>query len=179
MKAKLLSLFKKWASWKSVLFFFALQMLFNIVIMPAFSGSNQHDLPTLDLQFAYTPERAYEIVASYTPEMRQAAAFTRLTLDIIYPIIYGMMLSLLLMLTFRRAFVSRPFADAAVFLPWGGVLFDYLENICFAIIFLAYPQKYPFIAQLAAIFTSIKWSLIGLSFVLIVVGGVKWLLTKK
>jgi hypothetical protein len=179
MKTKLLSFFEKWASWKSVLAFFALQMLFNLVIMPAFSGSNEHDLPVLDLQFFYTPQQAYEIVAAYTPAMRQAAAITRLTLDIIYPLVYGMMLSLLLVLTFRRAFTPGKIADLAVFIPWGGVLFDYLENIGFAIIFLSYPKEYFFIAQISAIFTALKWTLIGVGFVLALIGGVKLIFANK
>lgn len=179
MKTKPIAFFEKWASWKSVLAFFALQMLFNLVIMPAFSGSNEHNLPVLDLQFFYTPQQAYEIVAAYTPAMRQAAATTRLTLDIIYPLVYGMMLSLLLVLTFRRAFTPSKLADAAVFIPWGGVLFDYLENIGFAIIFLSYPKEYFFIAQISAIFTALKWTLIGVGFVLALIGGVKLAFANK
>ena len=179
MKTKLLDFFEKWASWKSVLLFFALQMVFSIYIMPAFSGSGESDLPTLDLQFFYTPERAYEIIAAYTPAMRQAAAVTRLTLDIIYPVIYGMMLAFLLTLTFRRAFAPKTFADWAVFIPWGGVLFDYLENICFATMFLAYPQEFYGLAFVAGIFTAIKWTLIGLAFPLALIGGVKLVFTKK
>lgn len=179
MKNKTILFFEKWAGWKSVLLFFALQMLFSIVIMPAASGSNDTDLPILDLQYFYTAEQAYEIVAAYTPAMRQAAAVTRLTLDIIYPVVYGMMLALLLTLTFRRAFSPKTFADAAVFIPWGGVLFDYLENIGFAIIFLSYPKEFHFLAQVSAIFTALKWSLIGLAFLLALVGGLKLVTSKR
>ena len=175
MKEKLLSRFERWANWRNILFFFALQMLFNLVIMPAGSGSGDHDLPILDLQFFYTPEYAYEVIAAYTPSMRQATALTRLTLDIVYPLVYGMMLSLLLMLTFKRTF----HADWAVFIPWGGVLFDYLENIGFAIMFLSYPKEFYFIAQASAVFTFLKWTLIGLAFLLVLIGGVKGLISKK
>ena len=175
MKTTLLSFFEKWASWKSVLLFFALQMLFSIVIMPAASGSGEHDLPILDLQFFYTPKQAYEIIGAYTPAMRQIAAITRLTLDIIYPVIYGMMLSLLLMITFRRAFA----VDWVVFIPWGGVLFDYLENIGFAIMFLSYPKEFFFLSQVSAIFTALKWILIGLAFLLALIGGVKLAFRKR
>ncbi len=183
MKTKLISLFEKWANWKNVLLFFALQMLFNLVIMPAFSGSNTHDLPTLDLQFFYTPQRAYEIIAAYTPELRQAAAITRLTLDIIYPLVYAMMLTLLLVLTFRRAFPAtddsvRSIFDFVLFIPWAGVLFDYLENICIATMFLNYPKEFYFLAQVAAIFTFLKWTLIGAGFVLALIGGVKLVFVK-
>ena len=153
-------------------------MLFSIVIMPAASGSSDNDLPVLDLQFFYTPEQAYEIIAAYTPAMRQAAAITRLTLDIVYPVIYGMMLALLLTLTFRRVFAPKAFADAAVFIPWGGVLFDYLENICFATMFLSYPKEFYTLAQISAIFTALKWTLIGIAFLLALIGGVKLMLRR-
>ncbi len=195
MKTKLISLFEKWANWKNVLLFFALQMLFNLVIMPAFSGSNTHNLPTLDLQFFYTPQRAYEIIAAYTPELRQAAAITRLTLDIIYPLVYGTMLTLLLVLTFRRAFPATDASgdetassqeyspcgfifDFVLFIPWAGVLFDYLENICIATMFLSYPKEFYSLAQVAAIFTFLKWTLIGAGFVLALIGGVKLVFVK-
>ena len=169
MKNKLIAFFEKWANWKNVLIFFALQMLFSIVIMPAASGSDANELPILDLQFFYTPQQAYDIIAAYTPAMRQAAAITRLTLDVIYPVIYGMMLTLLLMLTFRRAFAK----DAVIFLPWGGVLFDYLENVGFATMFLSYPREFHALAQVTAIFTALKWTLIGVAFLLTLVGGLK------
>lgn len=170
MEKKLLSLFEKWASWKSVLGFFALQMLFNLVIMPAFSGSDAHDLPVLDLQFFYTPQRAYEIIGMYSPQLRHAAAIVRLTLDIIYPLTYGMVLALLLVITFRRAFAPHPFAETAVFIPWGGALFDYLENLGIATMFFSYPKEYTFLAQITGVLTAIKWSLIGIAFLLALIG---------
>jgi len=172
MKKKFLPFFEKWASWKSVLGFFTLQMLFNLVIMPAFSGNEAQDLPVLDLQFFYTPQRAYEIIGMYSPQLRHTAAIARLTLDIIYPLTYGMMLALLLVITFRRAFTPNPFADWALFLPIGGVLFDYLENFGIATMFFSYPKEYAFLARITGFLTATKWSLIGISFLLALFGGV-------
>ena len=179
MKTKLLTLFEKWANWKSILALFALQMLFNLVIMPAGSGSDTHDLPTLDLQFFYTPQRAYEIISAYTPELRQSAAMTRLTLDIIYPIVYGLMICFLLIVTFRQAFPNFRFADVAVFIPWGGVLFDYLENFGLATMYLSYPTELYFLARVTSIFTAFKWILIGTDFVLVLIGAVKLAFRKR
>ncbi|MBT3338519.1 MAG: hypothetical protein HN855_14635 [Anaerolineae bacterium] len=179
MKTKLLTLFEKWANWKNILALFALQMLFNLVIMPSASSSDTHDIPILDLQFFYTPQRAYEIISAYTPELRQAAAMTRLTLDIIYPIVYGLMLTLLLVVTFRRAFPNFRFADAAVFLPWSGVLFDYLENFGLATMYLSYPTEFYTLAWITSVFTALKWTLIGLGFVLALIGGVKLAFVKE
>lgn len=212
MKSKLLTTFEKWASWKSILALFALQMLFNLVIMPGASSNDTHDLPVLDLQFFYTPERAYEIISAYTPELRQAAAITRLTLDIIYPLVYGLMICLLLIVTFRRAFpVStqsmddsarsmllqrsslpddeiatsgyrlprKDILDNIIFIPWGGVLFDYLENFGLATMYLSYPTELYLLAWTTTIFTSLKWTLIGVGFLLALIGGVKLVFMKR
>lgn len=173
MKEKIISTLEKWASWKNVLIFFALQMLFNLVILPGASGSSQHDFPVLDLQFFYTPEKVYEILGAYTPAMRQASAYGRLTADMVYPLVYGFMISFLLVLTFRRAFDNKPATDAAILLPWGGVLGDYLENIALSILYFQYPTQLIFVAWAATIFTMLKWTLIGISFALVLIGGVK------
>ena len=179
MKNQLLTTFEKWANWKSILALFALQMLFNLVLLPSASSSDTHDLPILDLQFWYTPQRAYEIIGAYPAELRQAAAITRLTLDLIYPLVYGLLISFLLIVTFRRAFPKSNFADLAVFIPWGGVLGDYLENFGLATMYLSYPTELVPLAWMTAVFTTIKWTLIGIGFVLVLVGAVKLAFDKK
>ena len=164
---------EKWANWKSIIALFALQMLFNLVIMPGISSSNTNDLPILDLHFWYTPQRAYEIIGAYPPELLRSAAIGRLTVDMVYPLVYGMLISFLLIVTFRRAFQKNKFIDLIVFIPWGGVLGDYLENISLSTMYLQYPTELIPLAWLASIFTATKWTLIGIGFVLVLVGAVK------
>ena len=178
MKEKIISTLEQWASWKNVLVFFALQMLFNFVILPGASGSNEHDLPVLDLQFFYTPEKAYEILSAYTPAMRQASAYGRLTADMVYPLVYGFMLSFLIILTFGRAFANKRITDAAILIPWSGVLGDYIENIALSILYLQYPTELTPVAWIASIATLLKWTLIGISFLLALIGGVKLVLKR-
>ena len=196
MKNKLLILFEKWAKWKNILALFALQMLFSLVIMPSASSSDTHDIPILDLQFFYTPQRAYEIIGAYSPELRQAAAITRLTLDIIYPLVYGLMLCLLLVISFRKAFPAsspkeneiassdyRPSRkdtfDFVIFIPWVGVLFDYLENFGLATMYLSYPTEFYLLARVTSVFTALKWIFIGISFLLALIAAVKLDFVKK
>lgn len=179
MKTKLLTIFEKWANWKSILALFALQMLFTLVIMPSASSSGKLELPILDLHFWYTPQQAYQIIADTPPELRQIAAITHLTLDIIYPIVYGLLICLILIVTFRWAFPKSRFADAAIFVPWSGVLFDYLENFGLATMYLSYPTELIPLAWATAVFTSLKWTLIGVGFGLVLIGGVKLTFTKK
>ena len=179
MKNQLITTFEKWANWKSILALFALQMLFNLVLLPGMSSSDTHDLPILDLHFWYTPQRAYEIIGAYPAELRQATAITRLTLDIIYPVVYGLMLCLLLVVAFKRAFPKSRFVDVAIFIPWAGMLFDYLENFGLATMYLSYPTELISLAWITAVFTALKWTLIGLGFVLVLIGAVKLTFDKK
>ena len=173
MTTKLLAAFGKWANWKSILVLFALQMLFNLVILPGASTNDKQDLPILDLHFWYTPQRLYEVIAAYPPELLRSAAIGRLTVDMIYPLVYGLLISFLLTVTFRRAFQNYRFADFSLFIPWGGVLGDYLENIGLATMYLSYPTKLVPLAWFTAIFTAAKWTLIGIAFVLVLIGAVK------
>ncbi|OQX63870.1 MAG: hypothetical protein B5M51_04560 [Anaerolinea sp. 4484_236] len=209
MKTNFLTAFEKWANWKSILALFGLQTLFVLVILPGASSGNTTDLPSLDMQFWYTPQRAYQIISAHSPETLRAMAITRLTIDIIYPLVYGLMISFLLIVSFRRAFPpsmddsarsmllqrsslmkgetasSREHAprggisDFIVFIPWGGVFFDYLENISLATMYLSYPTKLIPLAWMASIFTAIKWALIGIGFALVLIGAVKLAFTKK
>lgn len=177
MKTRLVALFEKKANWKNVLLFFALQVFFNVVILPSMSAGDARNRPILDLQFFYTPAQAYAIISAYAPAVRQTAALMHLTLDIIYPLVYGTLLSLLLVLTWRRACASAD--DNLVFLPWLGVLFDYLENIGLASLYLAYPARLVGLAWITAALTAAKWTAVGASFVLIVTGGVKLVFVKR
>jgi len=174
MNAKMLNnILEKWANWKSILALFILQNLFVLVILPGASPSNLSDQPSLDMHFSYTPQRAYQVISAHSSEALQAMAITRLTLDIVYPLVYGLLISFLLIVTFRRAFPKNKFTDLVVFIPWGGVLFDYLENISLATMYLSYPTKLIPLAWMATIFTAIKWTLIGIGFALVLIGAVK------
>jgi len=102
-----------------------------------------------------------------------------LTLDLIYPLVYGLLISFLLIVTFQRAFPKKNSADLAVFIPWSGVLFDYLENFGLATMYLSYPTELIPIAWMTAVFTTTKWTLIGIGFLLILVGAVKLAFDKK
>ena len=173
MQQKLITAFEKWANLKSIFALFALQIIFVLVILPGATSSDTHDLPILDLQFGYTPQRAYEIIAAYPPELLRSAAIGRLTVDMVYPLVYGLLLSFLLILTFRRAFPESEFADFVIFIPWGSVLGDYLENICLSIMYFSYPAELLSLAWVASIFTAAKWILIGVGYMLVLVGAVK------
>ena len=55
-------------------------------------------------------------------------------------------------------------------LPFGAVIFDYLENISTSIVMWFYPLRVDFIGFLATVLTPIKWTLLSIAFLLLIPG---------
>jgi hypothetical protein len=53
-----------------------------------------------------------------------------------------------------------------------GALFDYLENVSTSLVMGRYPAQTPVVDLLAPLFTALKWGLLGVSFLLLLVGVV-------
>ncbi|NOY98226.1 MAG: hypothetical protein GXP40_03340 [Chloroflexi bacterium] len=181
MTEKILTTLEKWAGWKSILMLAVLELAFNVWVLPGMAPQSgaAADVPVLDLQFWYTPQQVYQVSAAYSLAQRRAAAVGHLTIDIIYPLVYGLLLSLLLVITLQRALPARRFARLSPLFPWLAVLADYLENVALATIFLAYPARLVPLAWAAAGFTAVKWSLIAVVFLLVVAGSVKRILQRN
>jgi hypothetical protein len=168
MISRLLSTLQRWANWKAIAILAALFLLFNGVIIPTVSVSSEAAAPILDLKFWYTPQQAYQAISLYSPQARQAAAWMHLTIDAAYPIVYGLLLSLLLILLFRNAPLAQQ-RQLSLF-PWRAVFADFLENIGLAAMFLLYPAQFSLLAWATAIFTALKWIQIGFSGVALFIG---------
>jgi hypothetical protein len=72
---------------------------------------------------------------------------------------------------FGRAFAPDSPWQRANLAPLLGALFDYLENLSTSLVMLRYPDQTAVVDLLAPVFTALKWSLLGASFVLLV-GGI-------
>ncbi|KAF0109055.1 MAG: hypothetical protein FD146_99 [Anaerolineaceae bacterium] len=158
--SRILPTLHRWASWKLVAILAALYLAFNFFILPAMSVPGEPPLPILDLKFWYTPQEAYQAISLYSPQARQASVVMHLTIDVVYPLVYGLLLSLLLVLVFRHA---APQHSQLPLLPWRAVIADYLENLGLAAMFLLYPSQFSLLSWATAIFTALKWIQVGFS----------------
>jgi hypothetical protein len=156
-----------------VLVFLALEIFFNVVILPnqqaklmAVSGGTG----PIDLQFFYTPEKVYSMVASYGDEGRASYRIFELTGDIIYPIVYTLLFSLLIAWLFKRGFAPNSPMRKLNVVPFGAWLFDLFENLGIATMLSIHPAAPPFVAWASAVFTVIKWGFAGASGILILIG---------
>ncbi len=162
-------LFAKYASVKISLFLLLLMIVFNVAIMPNLAGDEQA-IP-IDLQFAYTPERAYELINSYSAETRHSYMIGEMTMDVIYPIAYTLFLSL----TFVLLFPNR---TKLALMPYLIFIADMLENTGIITMLYNYPTELHTVAVITSVFSTIKWS-IALMATIILIGGLIQALIKK
>ena len=166
--SRLLPTLKRWANWKVITLLVVLFLVFDFFILPAMTSPDGKPLPVLDLKFWYTPQQAFDAISQYSPQERQASVLAHLTVDVIYPLVYGLLLSLLLIVVFRNASPAQQ--HQLPLLPWRAVFADYLENIGLVAMFLLYPSQFTLLSWVTTIFTALKWVQIGFSILVLIVG---------
>ncbi len=159
----------KYASVKMSLFLLLLLMVFNALIMPYLAGDSQA-IP-LDLQFAYTPEQAYELISSYSEDNRHRYMIAEMTTDIVYPIVYTLFLSLTLLLIF-------PNRGKIALIPYIIFIADMLENTGIVTMLYQYPKELYTVALITSVFSTIKWSIVMVVTVILIVGFIRALIKK-
>ena len=162
--------FNKYATWNSILILLGLIIAFNLLIFPLAYKTNQNNIP-LDLQFSYSSEKAYNILAKYSDEGLKEYVIAELTVDLIFPIIYALFLSFILFKLTKKSILSL--------FPLLIILSDYAENIGIVTIINYLPHKLPNLVALTSLFTSLKWILIAISILLILVALVAKLFNQK
>lgn len=173
MLASLSNTLQRYAKGWIIFVLFALDALFMGFIMPIAGALMKGDAGgpgPIDLQFFYTPAKAYEMVASYGEYGRAFYRNTELTVDIIYPIVYTLLLSLLITWLFQRGLRPGGRAQRLNLVPFGAWLFDLLENIGIVSMLAVYPSTPAVLAWATAICTMNKWLFAGASLVLIAIG---------
>ncbi len=119
--------------------------------MPLLTGDKE--VTPIDLQFAYTPELAYELIDSYSEETRTVYARGEMTLDVAYPIVYTLFMSVTLMLLYPNKWKMA-------WLPYGVFGVDMLENTGIIIMLKNYPEQLRSVAWITSGFSTLKWSLV-------------------
>ncbi len=173
MLNKLSEKLRSYAKGRLILLFLAAEIFFNIVVLPnqlakiqAVSGGTS----PIDLQFFYTPEKVYSMVASYGDTGRAAYRLFELIGDIVYPIIYTSLLALLITWLFQRGFAPNSKMQKCNVVPLGAWLFDLLENLGIVAMLSIYPSTPAMLAWLSAAFTLTKWLFVGVNFALVLIG---------
>jgi hypothetical protein len=126
-----------------------------------------YETRTLDARFWYSPTDASDFLCGIGPDGRRIYAVTELTLDILFPLVYGSLFAALIIQVYapeRGKFL--------LLVPLLAAVFDVLENITTAYLAWQYDGRTSPIARGAAVFTATKSALLLLSLILIVIGAV-------
>ena len=152
---------------RRILAVFSVLFILTIAALPSIQESSNEASRSPDMSFFYTVEELYDIADSYGVEGRNNYIFMRFTFDLVFPFIYGGFLVSILgwLYDMDRLLTWR---ERVVLLPFGAVVFDYLENVSTSIVMWVYPTRIDFVGFLATVFTPIKWVLLSLAFLLLI-----------
>ena len=128
-------------------------------------------LELLDTRQWYTPEQAAALFGALDrldPRARAVYAWTEVTVDLIFPAAYGLLLALALLRLFGDA---RPF----YLLPIAGAVADVFENISIALLAATYDGAPSSWTRVAAVFTLLKSALLLAALIAAIVGAIRLL----
>lgn len=170
---KIAAFFERISTWKTFVLFLILYIIFPAYILKnAESRMNElagKETGVIDLTIGFNPRKTLDMVADYGAEGRAYVAKVETTIDIIYPVIYAFLFSIILTLIYRNRvwFFMIPFIT---------MIFDFCENLCIITLVNSYPEQPYTWAVLCEIFKLLKWLSFGIIVLLIVYGLIsKWL----
>jgi len=159
-----------WVALAALLIF----LLFSALVLPQQATKAEQETGSVDspdMSFFYSAGDLYRMAESYGEEGRQAYIRARFTFDLVWPLVYTLFLTTSIGWVFGKAFAPDSRWQRANLAPLLGTLFDYLENLSTSLVMLRYPDQTAVVDLLAPVFTALKWSFLGASFVLLF-GGI-------
>jgi hypothetical protein len=127
---------------------------------------------TLDVLPGYSPAYLAEVLSTYGEVGRNAYATSLMTLDMLFPISYGIFFALLVRRVYLNLNVPVGLVNAMIAMPllsWG---LDWIENSTFVYLISVYPALPLAVAQFVSLVTLIKVSLYALTTIALVIGSV-------
>ena len=165
----LLEVSKGWVAIVGLVIF----VVFTGTVLPAQSAqaeANSGGGDSPDMSFYYSPEDLYQMAEAYGETGRQEYIRVRFTFDLIWPIVYTLFLVTSISWLTGRGFARDSFWQRANLVPVWAMILDYLENISTSLVMFRFPSRTLGVDFLAPFFTSVKWLLVGGSFVLLIIG---------
>jgi hypothetical protein len=143
------------------------------IVARAFGYTGSVPMFALDqMARGYTPAQVFKVMTAYGPAGRRAYAFLLLTVDLIFPFLYGSFLFLSIRGASRRAAIPVRWANGLAAAGFVATACDWLENILFLSLMRIYPARSIAVAKLASFFTETKFLFSGVSLIILVVLGI-------
>lgn len=162
MNNKLLDWLSTHASLKNIVMVLMAIIPFNALIFPLLMKqitAQSDSIGMLDVTLGYLPQSALQAVEAYGASGRTWYLITQWTADLLFPIAYTFLFSLILASLYHRAFSPDSAFQNLRWAPIGMMGFDYLENITISLLMLTYPNSPLALAVIASIASLLKWVL--------------------
>jgi len=180
---KIIHSLKKLASGKTVLILFIMTMsvyllmlFYTIPMVESFAPNTA----LFDLSpSGYSYPHAMSLLEELGNEGRQFYLSRQLPLDFIYPGLFAVSYTLLLIWLFSKSFKETSKIFYLAFIPALGGLFDYLENICIIRMINSFPDLSARIVQTASTFTLLKSVFTTAFFLLLFAAFAAYVFTKS
>lgn len=125
------------------------------------------EVELLDPRWMYSPAEVSQLFNALRSEKLKAYAITELTLDLVFPFVYSILLALLTIRLYSAAKAKR-----LILLPIFGALMDVSENLTIAYLAFSFDGSPSPVAYLASIFTFVKKALLIISVIVVIVGAI-------
>ncbi|HUW14675.1 MAG TPA: hypothetical protein VM537_33450 [Anaerolineae bacterium] len=160
------------SSGRTLLLSFLIFLIFPLFALPWLG--RQVDLysepgEAYELLFVYSPHELYSSFEGYREQGRKVYALGTATIDMAFPVASALFQGILITMLVRRVFPSRPRWQRLNLLPSGAALLDVTENLGLLVMLLVYPSRLTALAVVTAVVTVLKWTMVGISFLTILV----------
>ncbi len=166
----------KIAQWKFIIPLFLLSALFNFYLFPKHEVQyNNESLKSLDIRTSYTKEDVMELFNKLDDEGRKTYEYSISVIDMIYPLVYGMLLILLLSKLIKNLFREESNYIYLSLLPILIMIFDYAENTNTLMMLSKYPEISNTSVALGSLFSGLKWYSVSAILMLLISGFLFWI----
>ena len=149
-------------------------LLFSIPAVSMFAP----EMPIFDLSPAgYSFDYANALLSKLGAEGRDVYLYTQLPLDFIYPGLFSITYSLLLVWLLAKLFIDNSKVYYVAFVPFMAGVFDYIENVYIISMINSFPDLQAATVNVSSFFTVLKSGFTMLFFVLLMIAFM--LLLKK
>ena len=159
-----MSYLAKISTWKNIGIIALVYFAYLFLVMSNFGNTEAVNLGPLDLLFSYTPEMAFKHLNSFGEDGRNTYAQMSLIADTIYPIIYTTLFILLISRLVIIIWPNKTNLQKLALIPMFAFTFDLLENGFIRAMIKQFPSINDQTANLSSLFTSLKWSSVGVVF---------------
>lgn len=151
----------------------AIFVLFTALVLPrqaAQAEAYTAGVGSPDTSLFYSARELYDMAEAYGEEGRRLYVRSRFTFDLVWPLVYALFLTTSISWTYSRVFATDSLWQLANLVPLLGAVLDFLENGSASLVMVRFPAPTPVVDVMAPIFTLLKWTCVGGSFVLLALG---------